>query len=76
MTSYDYRAEPYYDEKNGFQLLVIDPENNFLKLLKPGEIENWYGDKRTAASMMFLMYNHRKDWEYSNETHSFERLST
>lgn len=76
MTSYDSRAEPCYDEKNGHQLLVIDPETHFIKLLKPGEFENWYGDKRTVASMMSLLYNHQKDWEYPSEIHPFERLST
>lgn len=71
----DYRAEPIFNEKDGFQMVVIDPENKYLKILKPGDFEKHFGDKKDASFMMSQMFNHCKDWVYPSEIHPNERLT-
>ncbi|MBR4504809.1 MAG: hypothetical protein IKP20_07565 [Candidatus Methanomethylophilaceae archaeon] len=75
MVAKDLRAEPVYDEKDGFRLLVIDQETKDIRLLEPWEIEKWFGDKRAAGMMTSCLYNHRKDWEYPSDIHPRQRLS-
>lgn len=72
----DYRAEPIFNEKDGFQMVVIDPENKYLKILRPGDFEKHFGDKKEASFMMSQMFNHCKDWVYPSEIHPNERLTS